>query len=343
VLAWIDIENPPQVQYLTPLRRAFQEAGVDVVVTARDMGATLALLRLDDIPFAAVGSGYGPRTVEKLAGVAVRTTRLLVHFAGSRRPDLLVCAGRAALLAARVLRRPAFSIWDYEHADMTFDRLARAYVLHPTSIGHEAFVERGIAPERLVAFEGLKEHITFARLDPASIDALELPRGTDGLVKVLFRPPADETHYYRAESGELSLRLLEYLSRSDAVLVFAPRYPRQTEALSRFEWAHRPVVLDQPVAFLPLLKSVDLVITSGGTMAREAAYLGIPAYSILRSEAGGVDRYLESVGRLRFVRGPEEFGTIELELRGPLQPLARSSDLSAELVARMLEITCSRR
>ena len=50
------------------------------------------------------------------------------------------------------------------------------------------------------------------------------------------------------------------------------------------------------VPFVPLLKAVDLVICSGGTMLREAAYLGVPAYSIFKSRIGGVDRYLASIG-----------------------------------------------
>ena len=37
---WIDIENPPQVQYLMPVATAFEEIGADVLVTARDYGST---------------------------------------------------------------------------------------------------------------------------------------------------------------------------------------------------------------------------------------------------------------------------------------------------------------
>ena len=33
---WIDIDNPPQVQYLSPFERAFARLGAEVVVTARD-------------------------------------------------------------------------------------------------------------------------------------------------------------------------------------------------------------------------------------------------------------------------------------------------------------------
>ena len=43
---WVDIENPPQVQYLTPLASAFADAGADVVViTQLDVGTLRAAMR----------------------------------------------------------------------------------------------------------------------------------------------------------------------------------------------------------------------------------------------------------------------------------------------------------
>lgn len=45
---WIDIENPPQVQYLLPFRQAFVSVGVETVITARDYGSTLELLKAAD-------------------------------------------------------------------------------------------------------------------------------------------------------------------------------------------------------------------------------------------------------------------------------------------------------
>ena len=54
--------------------------------------------------------------------------------------------------------------------------------------------------------------------------------------------------------------------------------------------------------FVALLKSVDAVVCAGGTMLREAAYLGIPAYSIFQSRMGGVDLRLEQLGRAVLLR-----------------------------------------
>ena len=102
--------------------------------------------------------------------------------------------------------------------------------------------------------------------------------------------------------------------------------------------ASAPIVLRSGAPFVSLLKAVDLVISSGGTMLREAAYLGVPAYSILRSEIGQVDEYLESIGRLTFIESPESFGRIRLA-RAELDPLRGSGDLVASLTRQMAEVS----
>jgi predicted glycosyltransferase len=66
-------------------------------------------------------------------------------------------------------------------------------------------------------------------------------------------------------------------------------------------------------------------------MLREAAYLGLPAYSIFQSQIGAVDRYLESIGRLRFVQGAGGFDAIELVAGRRLPVLRQNPQLADEL------------
>ena len=197
-------------------------------------------------------------------------------------------------------------------------RIAGSYVLFPDVIDRGRFRSMGFPEERLIPYRGLKEDITFAALDVDAIAAHSFPElQRDDLVRVLFRPPAEESHYYREESGSLSHELLEFLAgRDDIVLVLSPRYPRQVEYLSRHSWAVPPVVLDRAVSFVSLLKAVDLVVSGGGTMIREAAYLGVPAYSMFRGEQGGVDRHLESVGRLTLIASRADFEQLRLVKAG---------------------------
>jgi predicted glycosyltransferase len=46
-------------------------------------------------------------------------------------------------------------------------------------------------------------------------------------------------------------------------------------------------------------------------MLREAAYLGVPAISIFRSESGAVDRLLEQRGAVRFVTRVSDLDAVD--------------------------------
>lgn len=305
-------------------------------MTARDYGIAFELLERRGVSFVPVGASYGAATWRKVTGALARAGGLVRALRGARRPDALVCAGRASLVAARVLRIPAFDLRDYEHADLTFDRLTRSFVLFPDAIDPDSFRRRGIRDDRLIPFRGLKEDLSFAGLDPRSVEAYE-PPGDPELVRVLFRPPAEESHYYQEASGNLARDLLTYLStRTDVVVVFSPRQPVQVRALDELAWQNEPVVLRKAVPFVSLLKGIDLVVSSGGTMVREAAFLGVPAYSIFQSELGGVDRHLASLGRLHLISSPGEFGRIQLAKAGGLNVLDSNPRLLEELTAAVL-------
>ena len=336
---WIDIENPPQVQYLLPFRAAFENAGADVVVTARDHTVTLDLLRTQQIDFHSVGTAFGRRKVQKVRGLLDRSRQLLSLFDELGRPRLLLAASRPAAVAARRLGIPSFVISDYEYASLVIYRLTGSYILHPEVIRADAFLRRGIRPDRLIAFSGLKEDITFSTIDIENCPAHDFGI-KEGDAKVLFRPPAEDSHYYKHGSGVLALALLDHLSqRDDVVVIFTPRQAWQTEYLKRFTWKNPPIDLSRPIPFVPLLKAVDAVVSSGGTMIREAAYLGIPAYSILRSRIGGLDRHLESLGRIRVVSSPEDFDEITFRNGSRRPPMTRNSRILPDLVELMLERT----
>jgi predicted glycosyltransferase len=342
VRVWIDIENPPQVQYLLPFKAAFEAAGAEVVLTARDYGFTFALLEEAGVIFTRVGAHYGRSKLRKVAGVLGRARALAAVVRDEPRPAALICAGRAPVLTARRLRIPSFVLLDYEHVDLTLFRVARSHIVFPEVIGKEAYVRRGVRADRLMPYRGVKEDLTFAGMDVAAIGPHRFPQlNGSGAVRVLFRPPAAESHYYREASGSMSTRVLAHLAaRDDIVLVYSPRYPWQVAELDRFEWARDPVVLDRAVPFVPLLKGVDAVISAGGTMLREAAYLGVPAYSIFQGEMGGVDRHLAERGRLRLVSDPEEMHLQRCE-PDPLDE--RNPGLAGELAATILRRASAQR
>ena len=334
---WIDIENPPQVQYLAPLKRGFEARGHTVTVTAMNNSITLDLLEQRDITPLVVGSNGGSTKARKVARIVSRAARLDRHLAFNGQPNVLVAASRAAALAAWTMRVPSFTFCDYEHVDLRVLRRTNGFVLYPDMIDEDAFIRQGIRRDRLLPFPGLKEAISFNGVDLATIEPHPLD-ASQSLVRVLFRPPGEETHYYVPESRKVALDLLAWLARrDDTVVVYSPRYPHQVDYLRQFDWVNEPIVLCKGVPFLNLLQAVDVVISSGGTMLREAAYLGLPAYSIFRSKIGQVDRHLESIGRLVILDSPASFARISIERRR-LAPLETPDGAVGDLLARMEHI-----
>jgi predicted glycosyltransferase len=337
VLLWADIENEPQVQYLLPIVEACHERGADILVTARDYGATFELLESRGVSFSAVGTSYGASKSAKIAGLVRRSRDLAALLRRTAVPDSLVCASRAGAIVARRFGIPSYVISDYEYANLTLFRWARSTILHPDVIASQTYREAGFPANRLIPFRGLKEDITFADVDLDGVEPPPLGEPSGTLARVLVRPPAVDSHYYSRRSGHIYLEALEFVARDEhAVLVLAPRYPRQIADLDALAFANEPIVLEHPVPFLALLKAVDLILCSGGTMLREAAYLGIPAYSIFGSRVGAVDHYLESIGRATLLSSREDLTRIRIEKTPSLNPLRQNPALVDEVAAIVL-------
>jgi predicted glycosyltransferase len=338
---WIDIDNPPQVQYLCPFLNAFRTRGGDISLTARAYGNTLELLALRGASFQVVGKEFGRSKIAKVAGAVERARALVAHFRRKRRPDVLLCSSRSSALAARWMGIPSFVISDYEYANASFFRLAGSTILHPDVIDPAPLLASGMPPDRLKAFKGLKEDISLGGMDVDAVAPHPFPEVHDSkLVRVLFRPPAEESHYYDSKSRDFAIHTLQHLAKQpEAVVLFSPRHRWQAADLQLFAWRNEPVVLDKAISSVSLLKGVDVVVCSGGTMLREAAYLGLPAYSIFKSRIGGVDRHLASIGRVHLLQSDDDLETIQLRRAPPLAPLLTNPHLLDELADIVLEGT----
>jgi predicted glycosyltransferase len=334
---WLDIDNPPQARYLLPLAKRFKTAQCDVLLTARSSENTLALLDSEGVDYHPIGTSFGKGIRRKLYGVAARRNQLLQFLADRReKVDLVVTGSRSATLAARRLGIPSFVIVDYEHTSLFVYKLARSHVLHPEVIPAQRFMRHGIGPHRLLAFEGFKEDLTFADTEFESVVPWAFPPQSD-LPRILVRPPAEESYYYRSESLKFLMAVLRYLARQDVQVLYSPRYDHQVRYLRDVGgWRHDPAILSDPVPVVALLKGVDAVVSAGGTMVREAAYLGIPAYSIFRGRPGAVDEHLASVGRMTLLTFPLDVRSLRLCKRPTIDPIRHDSRTIDEVVKTIL-------
>jgi predicted glycosyltransferase len=69
-------------------------------------------------------------------------------------------------------------------------------------------------------------------------------------------------------------------------------------------------------------------------MTREAAVLGVPAYSAFAGQVGAVDAYLIETGHLERISGAADFGRIRLEKR---QRRAARPDSRPELMPDLVD------
>jgi uncharacterized protein len=303
VRIWVDLTNSPHVLVLRPLIEVMRADGHEVEVTARDFAQTLELCERFGIAHTAIGRHRGGRVASKVLGLASRSAAL-VRWARGRRFDVAMGHGSNDVsVAAKLLRIPSATAFDYEWATAQHQvncRLARAVVV-PDAIPPER-LERYGARGKIHAYPGLKEEYYLADFEPspAVLDELGIDRERP---LVVVRTPPEVSLYHRFENP-LFARVLERLAGSQTVVL--PRTPAQRAELRGF------IVPEHAIDAQSLVAYADLVISAGGTMNREAVALGTPVFTTFEGKLGAVDEALLREGRMHKLDDPDQ---IQLERR----------------------------
>jgi len=324
VRVWIDLTNSPHVLVMRPVIEALERDGHEVRVTARDFAQTLGLLQRFGIPHTAIGRHRGERLAAKAGGLVQRSAALTrwaladARAHGERFDIALGHGSNDVSVAAALLRIPSATMFDYEWAAVQHHvncRLARAVVV-PDAIPPERLDRYG-AHGKVRVYEGLKEEYHLADFEP---DAAILPQLQLDARRpiVVVRPPPEVSLYHRFEN-DLFAGVLERLRDAAGVAagssgssptgggeapgvqsVVLPRTPEQRKQLRAVPGFSVP---EQAIDAQSL---IDLVISAGGTMNREAVALGVPVYTTFEGRLGAVDERLIAEGRLRKLRDPGE-------------------------------------
>lgn len=295
---WLDADNGPHVLILRPVAAELQRRGHEVRFTARDRTGTCELLDLYGLPYVCVGREFGAGKWRKVRGTLGRAGAL-VRAMHRWRPDVAFGHGSRSLpLAARGLRRPSVTMFDYEWVDPRLFNLFCRTILVPDVIEPARCREAGIAVGKVRPYPGLKEHLYLdgRPLAPEPV-AADLGLASDR-VAVLLRPPATSAHYHNPEAEVILREILACLAgRADVQLIYLRRSADQMRLLEGIDTEQ--VIVPRRVYDGPsLVAAMDLIISGGGTMTREAAVLGVPSYTFFRGRPGRVDESLERQGRL---------------------------------------------
>jgi len=315
VRIWIDITNSPHVLFFEPIIDDLTRAGHEVEVTARDFAQTLGLLKSKGIEHHLIGRHRGKSRFKKAWGLVSRSFALLA-FGARRRFDVAFSHNSNDLaVAAWLLRVPHLVVHDYEHADLSYAVNARlaSRILVPESIPLSAITAHGARAERVGHFAGLKEHVYLSPDMPLAEDSRALLGIPADAVLAVVRPPATMSAYHLF-GNRLFTDVVTRLGADPRVrIVVLPRTPSQRAELEGSLPANAQIpegVVDGP----SLIRAADLVVSAGGTMNREAATLGTPAYTVFAGEMGAVDEDLIERGYLIRVEKPDD---IEIRAKQP--------------------------
>jgi len=324
---WVDLTNSPHVLVLRPIVELLRAQGHDVQITARDFAQTLGLLERFAIEHTVVGHHRGGRLAAKGLGLAQRSGAL-VRWARGRRFDIALGHGsNDVTVAARLLRIPCSTMFDYEWATVQHSvncRLAQTVVV-PLAIPPERLSRYG-ARGKIAPYPGLKEEYYLADFEPDPAVLSELGIDPAQPIAVVRTPPAVSL-YHRFENDVFG-DVLERLRGCQAVVL--PRTPQQ-----RAELRDGFIVPERAIDAQSLIAYADLVVSAGGTMNREAVALGTPVWTTFQGRLGAVDERLIADGRLRLLQRADD---VELVKRAPAaqreERVRRDPALLVELLLR---------
>ena len=321
---WIDLENTPNVPFFEPIIKRLRKMNHSVYVTCRNYADIPALSKLYGIQGSTVGWYGGKNKIQKLFIGSLRSM-LLAKWARKKHIDLAVGFGsRTLVVASRLLRIPNATVFDYEHISVYVYRFCD-WIFVPEEVSNQCLIERGIPEKKLVKYTGLKVEV-YAGVYQHNAGSLDQLKHDEQKVVVTIRPPATKAHYHDPLSEVICRRVLERIAAdpsTTAILIGRDRDP----ILDEFFQYENIKAITAPLKGLDLIVNSDLVISGGGTMAREAAVLGVPAYSIFTGKIGAVDERLAREGRLIMIRKPADVSRIQFVKRDK-QPYSGAKNTS---------------
>ncbi len=337
---WVDIVNSPHVLFFQPIIKALERDGHGISITARAYAQTIGMLDELGMDYVEIGAHAGARITDKAIDLFSRTVRLL-SYARAGNFDLALTFNSASLvLAARILRIPSMVFMDYEYQPLnhfTFRLCDR--VITPLIFPRRMLQKYG-AIQKTRTFSGLKEQLYISKTRYQT-DLLKKLSIDQRRIIVTVRPPATMALYHHFENEFFYSVITHILKNKNVVVIGLPRDDTQKNLLLSLgeENIHVP---DDAVDGRQLLQCTDIMISAGGTMNREAAVLGIPAYSVFRGEVGAVDQYLISLGRMIPLRHRGDLAKMRIRKTRKRTPLFNKKVLD-EIISLITHFAAERR
>ena len=288
---WIDFINTPQVSFFVPFIKELNSNGNEILLTCRDSGNTIELLKQQKLEFHIIGNRVGKGMMQKGLFFPYRLFELYLFIRKSK-PDIAVSQSSFYQpVIAKILNIPCLFTNDNEHAKGNiFGFLFAKKVVLPFTLQNEQFTRKWPLKTKLAFYPSVKEAIYLSQQPELLVNSDNKKN------KIYYRPEPWSAEYY---SGPLNFfdEMLIKLSKEYEVIVL-PRDKNQGEYYKQVKF-NSLTVTQKPLTLNTIVSDCLLFIGAGGSMTRELAILEIPVISVYQSEMLSVDKYLINKGLLQ--------------------------------------------
>jgi uncharacterized protein len=287
---WIDFINTPQVSFWAPFIREFKSENNEIILTCRDSGNTIELLKQHGFVFCVIGNKVGKSMMQKLLFFPKRLFNLY-SFIRRAEPDIAVSQSSFYQpIVASLLHIPCLYTNDNEHAKGNlFGFLFAKKVILPVALCKEPFTRKWPLRSKVSFYPSVKEAIYLSQ----QTELLSLV--SENRNKIYFRPEPWSAQYYNGPINFFDETLLSLANKYKIIIL--PRDMSQTDHYNQAKFKSI-LVADKPLKIKDIVSDCLLFIGAGGSMTRELAVLGVPVISIYQAKLLCVDNYLVDKGQM---------------------------------------------
>lgn len=324
---WFDITNVPHVNFLLPIINKYKDE-YNFVFSLRDFAETKDLFQKKiPYPFLEIGKHEGGNKLNKVLGVVKRIFQLqkqIPYF------DLKVSVGGdASCIVSKMRGKKSITFDDNEKAPnwryAPFSDLA----FWPKAIPAEVLKKQHFK-KNLFQYNGYKEDMYLADYIPDEHFTDMLPWKD----YVVVRPENINANYVECNNSIVPV-LLKELKKLNKNILFMPRYEFDRKYAEGFDNIFIP---NGAINGLDACYYAEAVLTGAGTLAREAACLGIPAVSFFAGKKLlTVDQSLIAEGKMFFSRDPKEIIEFLQKAKKGTLNIQRCKQVQAEILDKFEE------
>ena len=293
---WFDITNVPHVNFLLPIINKYEDE-FNMVFTVRNFAETIGLFeKRIGKPYLELGEHQGGNKLKKLLGLFKRIGQL-----NRQLPDFdikISLGGDSSSPVAWHRGKMAITFDDNETSPnwmyAPFTNLAFwPKVINPAVLRKQGF------KKNLYQYNGYKEDFYLANYEPNSGFLEQLPFEH----YVVVRPENIKASYVEGRQSIVP-ELLKALDAQGYNILFLPRYDFDHEYAKGIKNIYIP---KEAVNGLDACYYADAILTGAGTMAREAACLGVPSVSFFAgAHLLAVDQSMVDAGKMFYSRDVQQ-------------------------------------